>query len=71
MRAMLTAHPRVNPDKVGVRFAGFGDQSLLVAIVAELAHTGNDELHTVSEDLNLHMFNVVEKSGAELAVRTA
>jgi hypothetical protein len=38
---------------------------------AELAHTQNNELLNVSEDLKLNMFNVVEKSGTELAVRTA
>lgn len=68
MRAILYAHPRVNPDPAKVRFVGFGQSSIKITVYAYAEAIGVDEYHEIREDLLLRMMDVIEQSGTALAM---
>lgn len=68
MRAILYAHPRVNPDPAKVRFTGFGQSSIKITVYTYVEASGIDEYHEIREDLLLRMMDVIEQSGTALAM---
>lgn len=67
LRRMLHAHPRVNPDTVRVRFAGFGEGDLQVEIRVYVMTREWNDFFAVREDIYLRIFELVEASGTDLA----
>lgn len=67
LRAMGLAHPRIDNETVRVRFAGYGDSSLDVAIrFYALTHDWND-FYAIREDVFLRVNEIVRESGASFA----
>jgi MscS family membrane protein len=66
VKKMLSQHTGFRPDKVSVRFSGFGSDSLTVDISGEIAPGKADEQSAIREDINFKLFNIVEKLGAKL-----
>lgn len=67
LRAILYAHPSVNPDPAKVRFTGFSESAIKVEIYAYVEAPSVDDYHEVREDLLLHMMDVIARSGTSLA----
>ena len=67
IRRMLVAHPRVATDDMRVRFAGFGDYSLDVEIVAYVRTNDWAEFCAIREDINLRLMEIVGESGTGFA----
>lgn len=67
LRAILYAHPRVDPDPARVRFEGLGDDALKIGVFAYVHATDMNDFLEVQEDLTLRFMDVVEKSGAAFA----
>ena len=67
LRAMLYAHPRVDPDPARVRFVGFGASSLDIDFFAYVLATDYSEYLEVAEDLNLRIMDIVEGAGSGFA----
>lgn len=67
LRAMLYAHPRVDPDPARVRFLGFAADSLTIEIFAYVHAKDFAEFLEVQEDLNLRMMDIVDASGSGFA----
>ena len=66
-REMLHAHPKIDPETVRVRFAGYGVSSLDIGVrVYALTHEWN-EFHAIREDIYLRMNDIVRKSGSSFA----
>lgn len=68
LRAILYAHPRVDPDPARVRFAGFGDSSLNLEVFAYVNASDFDDFLELKEDLNLRIADVVASSGTGFAL---
>jgi MscS family membrane protein len=67
LRAMLLAHPRVNPDPARVRFISLGVHSIDLEIFAYVHAHSFDEYLEIQEDLLLRCMDVVKQSGAGFA----
>ncbi len=67
IRALLYAHPRVEPDPARVRFQGIGDGSLEIGIYAYIATRDWSDYLEVCEDLNLRIIDMVEAAGTSIA----
>lgn len=67
LRALLYAHPKVNPDPARVRFAGFAESTLRMDVFAYLDVADFEESLQVKEDIYLHVMEKVEESGTALA----
>ncbi len=67
LRAILYAHPKVDPEPARVRFAEFGAASLNVEVFAYILAKDFNEFVEVREDLLLRMMDVVEASGTGFA----
>lgn len=67
LRAMLYAHPRVNPDPARVRFVSLGAHSLDIEVFAYVRAQDYSDFLEVQEDLLLRCMEVVEKSGTGFA----
>lgn len=65
--AMLRDHERVLPDKLHVRFDGFGPSSLDVAVFVYLSATDWLEYLEIREDINFRIMRIVEASGSGFA----
>ncbi|NJL09080.1 MAG: mechanosensitive ion channel family protein [Methylacidiphilales bacterium] len=67
LRAMLYAHPRVDPDPARVRFIRLGAFSLDIEIFAYVYAVNMDDYLEVQEDLLLRCMEIVAKSGSGFA----
>ena len=67
---VLRAHPRIWPDTVVVRFAGFGASSLDIEIMAWFVTTDFNEFRQCRQDVLLGFMGVVESVGTSFAFPT-
>ncbi len=67
IRAMLYAHPKVDPDGARIRFVGFGAFSLDLDVFAYVRVADYAEFLEVQEDLNLRVMDLVEAAGTGFA----
>ena len=67
LREMLLAHPKITQDPARVRFAGFGDYSLNVDILAYADTPDWNQFLAIQEDVFLRIFNIVEEAGTGFA----
>ena len=67
LREMLLGHPKVSPDKLHVRFDGFGDYSLDVAVFAYIRTRDWLTYRAIREDINLRIMDIVEEAGTGFA----
>lgn len=68
MRALLDAHPRVDPDTSRARFSGFGASSLDVELFVYVRTRDHLEFLAVREDLCLRVMDVVAAAGTAFAL---
>ena len=68
IRALLDAHPRVDPDTSRARFSGFGASSLDVELFVYVRTRDNLEFLAVREDLCLRIMDIVTAAGTALAL---
>jgi len=70
IRELLHAHPRTihtADDPVRVRFVGFGDYALNVAIRVYIQTSSRDEFLAIQEDILLRVMNLVKQAGTGFA----
>jgi MscS family membrane protein len=67
LRELLVQHPRVADDTVCVRFAGFGEYSLDIEVLAYINTSDRNEFRAVREDLGLSILSIVEEAGTGFA----
>jgi MscS family membrane protein len=67
LREMLHAHPKIHSDTVRVRFAGFGQSSLDIAVRIYVLTQDFNEFHAIREDVLLRMSEIVKASGSSFA----
>jgi len=67
LREMLLGHPKVSPDKLHVRFDGFGAYSLDVAVFAYIRTRDWLTYRAIREDINLRIMEIVEDAGTGFA----
>jgi MscS family membrane protein len=70
LRKLLHGHPmaiHTSDDPIRVRFTGFGDYSLNVAIRAYIRTRNFNEFLAIQEDLLLRMFSIIEQAGTGFA----
>ncbi len=67
LRALLYAHPRVDPDPARVRFLGLGADCLNIEIFAYVHAGDHSDFLEVQEDLTLRIMDIVAESGASFA----
>ena len=67
LRAILYAHPRVDPDPARVRFTGLGADALTIDIFSYVHAKDFNEFLEVQEDLTLRIMDVVANSGTSFA----
>ncbi|HZM00681.1 MAG TPA: mechanosensitive ion channel family protein, partial [Planctomycetota bacterium] len=66
----LREHPRIWPDTVVVRFAGFGDSSLDIEIMCWFQVTDYNAFRDCRQEVLLAFMDVVEKAGSGFAFPT-
>ena len=64
---MLIGHPEVSPERLRVRFKGFGDSSLDVEIFAYIRTNSYPEYWAIREDINLRIIEIVNDAGTGFA----
>jgi MscS family membrane protein len=67
---VLRSHPRIWPDTVIVRFAGFGHSSLDIEVMCWFETTDYDEFRVLREEALLGFMRVVEDAGTHFAFPT-
>jgi MscS family membrane protein len=67
LRALFIAHPKVGRERLRVRFANFGGNSLDVEIDVYLMTPDVDEFQAIREDLLLRVMDVVSRAGSGFA----
>ncbi|MBK0371114.1 mechanosensitive ion channel family protein [Flavobacterium agrisoli] len=67
LRALLYAHPKVNPNPANVRFTGITADAYKVDVTAYVEAPNYDEFQEIREDLLLRMMAIIEESGTGLA----
>ncbi len=67
LRAMLYAHPKVDPNPARVRFVEFGESSLNIEIFAYILGKDVSEFLEVREDIYLRMMDLIEECGTGFA----
>jgi MscS family membrane protein len=67
LRALLYAHPKVDPSSARVRFVGLGRDTLNLEVFSYILVRDNDEFLEIQEDLYLRMLDIIEASGTGLA----
>ncbi len=67
IRRMLHAHPRINANTVRVRFGGFGQSDLQVALRFYVMTREWNDFFAVREDVYFRLFDLIEHSGTGLA----
>jgi MscS family membrane protein len=65
---LLRSHPRVWPEGIAVRFAGFGQSSLDVNVNAWFATTDGAEFEAIRQEVLLGVMDAIERAGTRLAV---
>ena len=68
MREMFHAHPKIERDTVRVRFAGYGEASLQVAIRVYVLTQDWNEFFAVREDVLLRVGDIVKEAGSRFAL---
>lgn len=68
LRAMLYAHPKVNPDPARVRFTGLTQDAAQLEIFAYIQAADVNDFMEVQEDLLLRILDIIDKSGTGLAL---
>ncbi len=66
-REMLLSHPMVSPDRLRVRFSGYGAYSLDLEIYAYLKCQTQDSYLAIAEDLMLRVMDIVNEAGTAFA----
>jgi MscS family membrane protein len=67
LREMLLAHPKVSPEKLHVRFDGFGPYSLDVELFAYIRTPEWLEYLAIREDINFRIIDIVKDAGTGFA----
>lgn len=67
LREMLFAHPEVSPEKLHVRFDGFGPSSLDVVVFAYIRTPDWLEYLAIREDINFRIIDIVNDAGTGFA----
>ena len=67
IRAMLYAHPKVDPAPARVRLVGLGTDSIDIEVWTYISTRDNDEFMEVREDLLLRVMDIVAQSGTDFA----
>lgn len=67
MRAVLYAHPKVDPIPARIRFVSVTNDGLKFEIFSYINAVDFDMFLEIQEDLYLHLMEVIAKSGTELA----
>jgi MscS family membrane protein len=67
LRAILYAHPNVNPDPAKIRFIGFGDWSIKLEVYAYIIAATYDEFQEIQEDILLRMMDIIKAAGTDFA----
>jgi MscS family membrane protein len=70
MEKVLRDHPRIWPDTVVVRFAGFGASSLDIEVMAWFQTTDFNEFRDCRQEVSLGFMRVVEAEGSSFAFPT-
>lgn len=70
LKRALRAHPKIWPDAVVVRFAGLGDFSLNVDIMAWFLTSDWNEFQGFRQELLLQFMEIVEQAGSAFAFPT-
>ena len=70
MGQVLRAHPKIWPDTVVVRFAGFGACSLDIEVMCWFQTTDYNEFRDCRQDVLLGFMKVVEEAGSTFAFPT-
>jgi MscS family membrane protein len=67
LRALLTSHPRVDPQDIRVRLVGFGEHSLDVELFAYVRTTEWVEFLAIREEIYLRVMELVAAAGTSFA----
>ena len=67
LRKLMIGHPKVSPERLRVRFKGFGDSSLDVDIAAYIRTMSFHEYCAIREDINLRIIDIVKDAGTGFA----
>ena len=67
LREMLIGHPKVSPDQLHVRFAGFGAYSLDIKLFAYIRTRSWLSYLAIVEDINLRIIDIVADAGTGFA----
>ena len=67
LREMLHGHPKVSPDKLHVRFQGFGAYSLDLKVFAYIRTRDWLTFRAIREDINLRIIDIIEQAGTGFA----
>jgi MscS family membrane protein len=67
LRIMMIGHPKVSPERLRVRFRGFGNSSLDVEIFAYIRTNIYPEYWAIREDINLRIIDIVKEAGTGFA----
>ena len=67
-RRMLYEHPKVEQESAGIRFSGFGDNALGVALSCYLLTTDDTVYLAIREDLLLRILEIVKAAGTGFAL---
>lgn len=67
IREMLLGHPRIHPDRLRVRFVGFGACSLDIEVFAYTTTADRLEFLAIREDVFLRLMGIVAESGTGFA----
>lgn len=67
LRKMLVGHPKVSPERLRVRFRGFGSSSIDVEIFAYTRTIDYPEYWAICEDINLRIMDVIKDAGTGFA----
>ena len=67
IREMLHSHPRIDPDTVRVRFAGYGDSSLNIDLRIYAKTREWNDFFAIREDVFLRIYDIVTGAGTGFA----
>ena len=67
LREMLNRHPKVSPEKLHVRFHGFGAYSLDIALFAYIRTRDRLTYRAIREDINLRIIDIINEAGTGFA----
>jgi MscS family membrane protein len=67
LRRMLYAHPKIESNSAGIRFANFDTSALRLEISAYVLTRDSNEFLAIREDLLLRIMDIVERSGTGIA----